>query len=274
MVECVLSRMNVMWWLLFWPCVVALGCGGGDRAALDRAGTAAAATVDDPDDSAVPYQAVPVPDLRTRKSGDDWPRFLGPHGNSTSGETGILTDWPASGPRIVWQRKLGTSYGIGTTSKGRFFQFDRYGDKDRSGALGGVIAHHPPDPGRHEAVAPDDHLAVLHTTQDPFARDLSHFCRNGQCEALCLGGGDDRLRDRVLGGLIERGREAQDVVLVHAIVAVDRHEEGVTFGEINIPPAVASNPDERDRVEQDFLMWRKTEMKARLKDTLDKLQNK
>ena len=59
-----------------------------------------------------------------------------------------------------------------------------------------------------------------------------------------------------------------------AIVAVDRHEEGVTFGEINIPPAVASDPDERDRVEQDFLMWRKTEMKARLKDTLDKLQNK
>ena len=135
MVECVLSRMNVMWWLLFWPCVVALGCGGGDRAALDRAGTAAAATVDDPDDSAVPYQAVPVPDLRTRKSGDDWPRFLGPHGNSTSGETGILTDWPASGPRIVWQRKLGTSYGIGTTSKGRFFQFDRYGDKARLSCL-------------------------------------------------------------------------------------------------------------------------------------------
>ena len=59
-----------------------------------------------------------------------------------------------------------------------------------------------------------------------------------------------------------------------AIVAVDRHEEGVTFGEITIPPAIASNRDGRDRVEQEFLTWRETEMKARLKDTLHKLQEK
>ncbi len=104
-------------------------------------------------------------------------------------------------------------------------------DKDRSGALGGVIGHHPPDPGRHEAVAADDHLAALHTPQDPFARDLSHFCRNGQREALCLGGGDDGLRDRVLGGLIECGRKAQDVVLGHAILAVDRDDLRTAVGQ-------------------------------------------
>ena len=35
-----------------------------------------------------------LPDLGTRKKGVDWPRFLGPTGNSLSTETGILTKWP------------------------------------------------------------------------------------------------------------------------------------------------------------------------------------
>jgi outer membrane protein assembly factor BamB len=32
---------------------------------------------------------------------------------------------------VVWQRKLGTSYGIGSVAGGRFFQFDRHGDQAR-----------------------------------------------------------------------------------------------------------------------------------------------
>jgi len=43
--------------------------------------------------------------------GSDWPKFLGPLGTSVSTETGILSPWPKQGPRIVWQRKLGTGYG-------------------------------------------------------------------------------------------------------------------------------------------------------------------
>lgn len=68
------------------------------------------------------------PDLSTRK-GDDWPTFLGPTGDSKSRETGILTEWPKNGPRIVWQAPLETSYGIGSVSRGRYFQFDRRGDQ-------------------------------------------------------------------------------------------------------------------------------------------------
>ena len=30
------------------------------------------------------------------------------------------------------------------------------------------------------------------------------------------------------------------------ISAVDRHEEGITFGQITIPPATAPRPEERD----------------------------
>jgi len=64
-------------------------------------------------------------------SAGQWPQFLGPTADSKSTETGILTKWPAAGPRIVWKRELGTSYGLGSISKGRLYQFDRFGDGAR-----------------------------------------------------------------------------------------------------------------------------------------------
>ena len=73
----------------------------------------------------------PVPDLGKRKAGVDWPVFLGPTADSKSSETGIVTKWKAGTPRIVWQKKLGTGYGIGSVSRGRLLQFDRYGDQAR-----------------------------------------------------------------------------------------------------------------------------------------------
>jgi outer membrane protein assembly factor BamB len=63
--------------------------------------------------------------------GTDWPRFLGATGNGKSSETGILTRWGPNGPPVVWQHKLGKSYGIGSVAGGRFFQFDRYNDQAR-----------------------------------------------------------------------------------------------------------------------------------------------
>lgn len=67
-----------------------------------------------------------VPDLATRKTGEDWATFLGPRGDSTSTEKGIQTDW-GSGLKVIWTRELGESYGIGAVSRGRYFQFDRQG---------------------------------------------------------------------------------------------------------------------------------------------------
>ncbi len=65
----------------------------------------------------------PIADLGTRQHGDDWPRFLGPTGDSKSRETGIRTDWN-NGLRVVWHKELGLSYGMPTISRGRLFQFD------------------------------------------------------------------------------------------------------------------------------------------------------
>src|SRR5438874_4771465 len=42
--------------------------------------------------------------------GEDWPQFLGPNANGTSGETGLLEKWPANGPPITWEKKIGAGY--------------------------------------------------------------------------------------------------------------------------------------------------------------------
>ncbi|HEX5106443.1 MAG TPA: PQQ-binding-like beta-propeller repeat protein, partial [Pirellulaceae bacterium] len=96
--------------------------------------TAAAAPSEPAEISAETLASTPgplPPDLGTRKQGVDWPIFLGPTGDSKSPETGILTKWEAGQPRIVWNAKLGTSYGAPAISRGRLFQFDRFGDTAR-----------------------------------------------------------------------------------------------------------------------------------------------
>jgi outer membrane protein assembly factor BamB len=65
----------------------------------------------------------------------DWPTFLGPAGDGKSPEVGLYTNWPKNGPKVLWQRKIGTSYGIGSVGKGRFYQFDRHGDQARLSCL-------------------------------------------------------------------------------------------------------------------------------------------
>lgn len=41
---------------------------------------------------------------------EDWPQFLGPRGNNTSRETGLLDAFPKAGPPVLWQRDIGTGY--------------------------------------------------------------------------------------------------------------------------------------------------------------------
>ncbi len=72
-------------------------------------------------------KAVTVSDLRTRRDGDDWPRFLGPTADSKSRETGILTDWSKTPPRLVWHRPMGAGYAMPAISRGRLFAFDQTG---------------------------------------------------------------------------------------------------------------------------------------------------
>ena len=63
------------------------------------------------------------------QEGHDWPQFLGPLGTSVSTEKGLLAPWPKDGLKVVWQRKLGTGYGMPSISKGKLYQFDREVEK-------------------------------------------------------------------------------------------------------------------------------------------------
>src|SRR5262245_26452177 len=77
----------------------------------------------------------PPPDLRTRKTGDDWPCFLGPTQDGVSKEKGIVAPWPAAGPKVVWQKEVGSGYSMPVISQGRLFLFDRIRNRARLRAM-------------------------------------------------------------------------------------------------------------------------------------------
>jgi outer membrane protein assembly factor BamB len=80
--------------------------------------------------AATPLQLRDVPSLNTRKTGTDWPTFLGPTGDSVSSEKGLLP-WPKQGPRLVWKVAVGEGYGAPSISKGRLLLFDRVDNRAR-----------------------------------------------------------------------------------------------------------------------------------------------
>src|SRR5947208_7121904 len=43
----------------------------------------------------------------------DWPQWRGPQRNGISPETGLLKEWPAAGPKLLWQLK-DIGYGFST----------------------------------------------------------------------------------------------------------------------------------------------------------------
>ncbi|HLN28532.1 MAG TPA: PQQ-binding-like beta-propeller repeat protein [Gemmataceae bacterium] len=116
-------------------CALVVGC-GQPRAAIQEPPTQPQSRVEAPRPPAVADQPPLAPvdtsaDLGTRKTGCDWPSFLGPFGTGVSPEKGIIHPWPGAGLRIVWHQKVGIGYGMPTISRGRLFQFDRYGNQAR-----------------------------------------------------------------------------------------------------------------------------------------------
>ena len=61
---------------------------------------------------------------------DDWPKFLGPHGNNQTGATGLRDHWPAAGLPIVWQRQIGAGYGAPSVLGQVLVVHHRLGDRE------------------------------------------------------------------------------------------------------------------------------------------------
>lgn len=52
----------------------------------------------------------------------DWPQWRGPNRDGLSAETGLLTSWPAGGPRVLWRATgLGEGYSSMSVAGGRVF---------------------------------------------------------------------------------------------------------------------------------------------------------
>ncbi|MBI2803499.1 MAG: PQQ-binding-like beta-propeller repeat protein [Planctomycetes bacterium] len=52
-------------------------------------------------------------------SAADWPHWLGPKGNGSSPETGLLTAWPKKGPKVLWKVPGGDGYSTVVVAAGR-----------------------------------------------------------------------------------------------------------------------------------------------------------
>jgi outer membrane protein assembly factor BamB len=67
----------------------------------------------------------PLPEIGTRRSGEDWPTFLGPKRNSKSTEKGYA---PTESPKVLWRKSFPEGYSVGCVARGRYFQFYRNRD--------------------------------------------------------------------------------------------------------------------------------------------------
>ncbi len=62
------------------------------------------------------------PGAQAPASGTDWPQWRGPDRSGVSREGGLLNDWPAAGPRRIWQAaNLGAGYGSVAVAGGRVY---------------------------------------------------------------------------------------------------------------------------------------------------------
>jgi outer membrane protein assembly factor BamB len=63
-------------------------------------------------------------------SAEDWPKFLGPHGDNTSRETGLLEAFPAAGPKVIWRKEIGTGYSAPSVRGGVLVLHHRLGNDE------------------------------------------------------------------------------------------------------------------------------------------------
>jgi outer membrane protein assembly factor BamB len=60
----------------------------------------------------------------------DWAQWGGPNRNFTSEAKCLAANWPATGPRRVWQRELGDGYSAIAVERGMLFTMYRHGDNE------------------------------------------------------------------------------------------------------------------------------------------------
>jgi len=65
----------------------------------------------------------------------DWPQILGPHRNGIAIDEKIVDSFPETGPKVVWQRKVGEGFAGVAVAKGTVVLFHRVDDREVVEAL-------------------------------------------------------------------------------------------------------------------------------------------
>lgn len=67
---------------------------------------------------------------------DSWPRFHGPRNDNISDDTGLLTEWPDDGPKMIWTRSdCGCGFSGVSIADGMIFTAGDFGDVEKVTAL-------------------------------------------------------------------------------------------------------------------------------------------
>ena len=56
---------------------------------------------------------------------EDWPKWRGPNGDGIVRESGLMTEWPASGPVKLWSAPVGTGHASPVVVEGKLYLFTR-----------------------------------------------------------------------------------------------------------------------------------------------------
>jgi outer membrane protein assembly factor BamB len=71
------------------------------------------------------------PSLPIHAQTPDWFQWRGPNRDGQSAETGLLKDWPAGGPKLLWRATgAGTGYSSFSSSNGRLYTLGARGDTE------------------------------------------------------------------------------------------------------------------------------------------------
>lgn len=74
--------------------------------------------------------------LTATVSATDWPQFRGPERTGLSKETGLLKEWPTSGPALAWKMTgMGEGHTTISVAKGKIFGMGLVGEEERVWAL-------------------------------------------------------------------------------------------------------------------------------------------
>lgn len=62
--------------------------------------------------------------------GEEWPKFLGPRGDGTSTEVGLIEGWGKNGPPLLWEKNVGTGYSAPSVKGDLLVLHHRLGDEE------------------------------------------------------------------------------------------------------------------------------------------------